>query len=56
MSSSVLLTYHFIKAGEVPLGVAAVLVAEGLVILLYVVEIGVDIGLLVCLDKTARNV
>ena len=38
------------------LRILAVLVAELLVVLLYIVEISMEIGLFVCLDKAACNV
>ena len=41
---------------EIFLRILAVFVAELLVVLLYIVEISMEIGLFVCLDKTAGNV
>ena len=41
---------------EIFLSILAVFVAELLVVLLYIVEISMEIGLFVCLDKTAGNV
>jgi len=41
---------------EIDLCIGSVLIAESLVVLLYIVEISVDVGLLICLYKAACDI